>query len=77
MPDPREPPGAAPRARDWLDEGTGARGPRAYPFVYLDHGARSLVRSEHDDTQVVRWSLREIISRSVTQFANTLKSWKS
>jgi Domain of unknown function (DUF4111) len=59
MPDPREPPGAAPRGPDWLDEGTGARGPRAYPFIYLDHGARSLVRSEHDDTQVVRWSLRE------------------
>jgi hypothetical protein len=59
MPEPREPPGAAPRGPDWLDEGTGARGPRGYPFVYLNHGARSLVRSEHDDTQVVRWSLRE------------------
>ena len=59
MPDPREPPGAAPRGPDWLDEGTGARGRRGYPFIYLDHGARSLVRSEHDDTQVVRWSLRE------------------
>ena len=59
MPEPREPPGAAPRGPDWLDEGTGTRGPRGYPFVYLNHGARSLVRSEHDDTQVVRWSLRE------------------
>jgi hypothetical protein len=59
MPEPREPPGEAPRGPDWLDEGTGARGPRGYPFIYLNHGARSLVRSEHDDTQVVRWSLRE------------------
>jgi hypothetical protein len=57
--EPSEPPGAAPRAPDWLDAGTGALGPRGYPFIYLNHGARSLVRSEHDDTQVVRWSLRE------------------
>jgi hypothetical protein len=59
MPEPREPRGATPRGPDWLDAGTGAQGPRGYPFIYLNHGARSLVRSEHDDTQVVRWSLRE------------------
>jgi hypothetical protein len=33
--------------------------PRVYPFWYLDHGADTLVRSEHDNTQVVRWCLRE------------------
>jgi hypothetical protein len=32
---------------------------RYYPFWYLDHGADDLVRSEHDNTQVVRWCLRE------------------
>ena len=59
IPTPREPPGEPPRGTGWLDAGTGAQGPRGYPFVYLNHGARFLVRSEHDDTQVVRWSLRE------------------
>jgi hypothetical protein len=29
------------------------------PLLFLDHGARSLVRSEHDDTNVVRWITRE------------------
>jgi len=28
-------------------------------LLFLDHGARTLVRSEHDDTRVVRWVARE------------------
>jgi hypothetical protein len=56
---PREPPGASPRPPSWTDPGTGIAGPRAYPLLFLDHGARTLVRSEHDDTQVVRWVARE------------------
>ncbi|HEY8004064.1 MAG TPA: aminoglycoside adenylyltransferase domain-containing protein [Phenylobacterium sp.] len=56
--EPRDPPGE-PRGPDWADPGTSGSPPRAYPFWYLDHGARTLVRSEHDNTQVVRWCLRE------------------
>ncbi|RAK55166.1 hypothetical protein DJ017_11865 [Phenylobacterium soli] len=57
-PEPRDPPGE-PRAADWADPGTSGTPPRAYPFWYLDHGSDRLVRSEHDNTQVVRWCLRE------------------
>ena len=56
---PRDPQGEAPRPADWADPGTSGSPPRVYPFLYLDHGAKHLVRSEHDNTQVVRWSLRE------------------
>jgi hypothetical protein len=56
--EPRDPPGER-RADDWADPGLSGLPPRAYPFVYLDHGARTLVRSEHDNTEVVRWCLRE------------------
>ena len=56
---PREPEGAPPRPPSWTDPGTGIAGPRAYPLLFLDHGARTLVRSEHDDTRVVRWVARE------------------
>lgn len=55
---PRDPPGE-PRPDDWADPGASGGPPRAYPFWYLDHGAKELVRSEHDNTQVVRWCLRE------------------
>jgi hypothetical protein len=55
---PRDPPGE-PRGPDWGDPGLSGAPPRAYPFWYLDHGSRTLVRSEHDNTQVVRWCLRE------------------
>lgn len=55
---PRDPPGE-PRGPDWADPGTSGTPPRAYPFWYLDHGAKTLARSEHDNTQVVRWCLRE------------------
>jgi hypothetical protein len=55
---PRDPPGE-PRGPGWADPGMSGAPPRAYPFWYLDHGSKTLVRSEHDNTQVVRWSLRE------------------
>jgi len=55
---PRDPPGE-PRGPDWADPGTSGSPARAYPLWYLDHGARTLIRSEHDNTQVVRWCLRE------------------
>lgn len=56
--EPRDPPGE-PRLADWADPGLSGSPPRAYPFWYLNHGADTLVRSEHDNTQVVRWCLRE------------------
>lgn len=55
---PRDPPGEA-RASDWRDPGMSGAPARVYPFWYLDHGAKRLVRSEHDNTNVVRWCLRE------------------
>jgi hypothetical protein len=55
---PRDPPGE-PRADDWADPGTSGMAPRVYPFLFLGNGERVLVRSEHDNTQVVRWILRE------------------
>jgi hypothetical protein len=33
--------------------------PTAYPFWYLDNGANRLVRSEHDNSNIVRWVTRE------------------
>jgi hypothetical protein len=56
--EPRDPLGK-PRSDDWSDPGLSGKGPELYPYVYLDHGAKTLVRSEHDNTLVVRWSLRE------------------
>ncbi len=32
---------------------------RGVPLWYLDHGSRSLILSEHDNTAVVRWQVRE------------------
>jgi hypothetical protein len=55
---PRDPPDE-PRGQDWGDGGLGGAAARCYPLWYLDHGAKHLIRSEHDNTQVVRWSLRE------------------
>lgn len=46
------------RDRNWTDPHTG-QPPSAYPFLYLNNGDHWLVRSEHDNTQVVRWILRE------------------
>jgi hypothetical protein len=56
--EPRDPPGE-PRGPDWTDAGMGGATARHYPFVYLNHGAKTLIRSEHDNSQVVRWCLRE------------------
>jgi hypothetical protein len=35
------------------------RPPPRHRFLYLDHGSRELVRSDHDDSLVVYWVLRE------------------
>jgi hypothetical protein len=55
---PRDPPGE-PRGPDWADPGRSGAPAEHYPFWYLDHGSDHLVRSEHDNSQVVRWCLRE------------------
>jgi hypothetical protein len=68
--EPRDPPGE-PRGPDWGDAGMGGAPARRYPFVYLDHAAKTLIRSEHDNSQVVRWSLRE---KGVTLFGPPPKS---
>lgn len=46
------------RTPDWRDPSTGVP-PTVYPFWYLDNGSDSLVRSEHDNTAVVRWTTRQ------------------
>ena len=56
--EPRDPP-EEPRAPGWTDPGMAEMPARAYPFLYLNNGADQLVRSEHDNSQVVRWCLRE------------------
>jgi hypothetical protein len=56
---PRDVPGE-PRGDDWRDPLIGGGPPaRVYPLLYLNNGSSSLVRSEHDNTLVVRWTLRE------------------
>lgn len=55
---PRDPPDAEPRPDNWKDPATGSKA-KAYPLLYLDNGGRTLVRSEHDNTRVVRWTVRE------------------
>ena len=57
--EPRDPPGEQ-RSKSWADPQVRPMlQPRVYPFLFLDNGARKLVRSEHDNTRVVRWVLRE------------------
>jgi predicted nucleotidyltransferase len=56
---PRDPAGATARPATWADPGTGGTPPRVYPFLFLGNGARAFVRSEHDNTRVVRWVTRE------------------
>lgn len=46
------------RSDSWVDPST-KTSPQFYPFWYLDNGAKELVRSEHDNTQIVRWTVRE------------------
>jgi hypothetical protein len=48
------------RPDGWRDPCIGGGPPaRGYPFLFLGNGSRTLVRSEHDNTNVVRWVLRE------------------
>jgi hypothetical protein len=56
--EPRDPPGE-PRASTWADPGTSGSPPKHYPFWYLGNAHREMVRSEHDNTQVLRWVTRE------------------
>jgi hypothetical protein len=51
---PRDPPGATPRPQSWKDPGTSGTPPHVYPLLFLGNGERQLVRSEHDNTRVVR-----------------------
>jgi hypothetical protein len=55
----RDPPGAPPRPPTWKDPGTSGTPPHVYPLLFLGNGERQLVRSEHDNTRVVRWVTRE------------------
>ncbi|MGA0603940.1 aminoglycoside adenylyltransferase domain-containing protein [Caulobacter sp. KR2-114] len=55
---PRDPPGE-PRADDWADPATSGLPPAVYPFWFLGNATQALVRSEHDNSQVVRWVTRE------------------
>jgi Domain of unknown function (DUF4111) len=55
---PREVPGFE-RPPGWIDPTVAGRAAAAYPLLYLNNGANHLVRSEHDNTLVVRWVLRE------------------
>ena len=56
--DPRDPPGEPVRLASSRDPETGLP-PRRYPFLFLGNGSDTLVRSEHDNTLVVRWVMRE------------------
>ncbi|MFN0095335.1 MAG: aminoglycoside adenylyltransferase domain-containing protein [Dehalococcoidia bacterium] len=55
---PVEPP-EGPRPADWLDPAVGGGRATAYPLWYLNNGAASLIRSQHDNTLVTRWVFRE------------------
>jgi hypothetical protein len=55
---PKEVPGQ-PRPPDWTDPAVGGRTATVYPVWFLGNGARRLVRSEHDNSLVTRWILRE------------------
>jgi hypothetical protein len=55
---PRDPPGE-PRPATWKDPGTSGTPPHVYPLYFLGNGERQLVRSEHDNTRVVRFLTRE------------------
>ena len=56
--EPRDPPGEV-RDASWKDPGMDGLPARCYPFWYLNHGSDTLTRSEHDNSRVVRWTLRE------------------
>ena len=56
--EPRDPPGESPRLPSWRDPETGMP-PGSYPFLFLGNGADNLRRSEHDNSKVMRWMVRE------------------
>ena len=56
--EPRDPPGESPRPPTWRDPGIGLP-PCFYPFFFLNNGSDTLARSEHDNSKVVRWVVRE------------------
>ncbi|MBS0631429.1 MAG: DUF4111 domain-containing protein, partial [Verrucomicrobia bacterium] len=56
--EPRAPRGGEPERALPCDPGTGLP-PRAEPFRFLGNGEKSLVRSEHDNSRVARWVVRE------------------
>jgi predicted nucleotidyltransferase len=56
--EPGEPAGELPRPPFWRDPGTGLPA-RYYPFFFLNNGSDTLLRSEHDNSRVVRWVVRE------------------
>lgn len=56
--EPRDPPGESPRPPSWRDPETGMP-PNFYPFLFLGNGADTLRRSEHDNSKVVRWMVRQ------------------
>lgn len=53
---PRDIPSLPP---DWVDPHVSGKPAPAYPFLYLNNGDRTLVRSAHGNTLVVRWILRQ------------------
>lgn len=55
---PKEVPGQ-PRPPGWRDPAVSGRTATVYPVWFLGNGERSLVRSEHDNSLVTRWILRE------------------
>ena len=46
------------RSDDWQDPEAWRTRPFGYPFWFLGNGSRKLVRSEHDNSQVMRWLVR-------------------
>ena len=55
---PREVPGR-PRPPGWTDPAVAGRTATVYPLLFLGNGESEPVRSEHDNTEVMRWVLRE------------------
>ena len=55
---PVEPPGEPARPNTWRDPSMNTP-PLGYPMLFLGAGESVLVRSEHDNSQVIRWILRE------------------
>lgn len=53
-----QPPGTD-RPSGWTDPQVKGISRGVYPFLFLNNGDRSLVRSEHDNTWVTRWVLRK------------------